>query len=155
MIVFDLKCGKGHVFEAWFGSSADYDSQKKRRLLSCPLCGDEHVSKALMAPNVSPKSNQKGARVAAVSVEDHASEPSPEEAKQLLKDLADMQKKVEDSFDYVGEQFADEARRIHDGEAENRGIYGETTLEEAKALHDEGITILPLPFRHRRKRLNA
>jgi hypothetical protein len=156
MIVFDLKCGNGHVFEAWFGSSADYESQRARHLLSCPMCGNSDVGKALMAPNVAPKGNQRRAPAEPVSVPVAAGgEHSPEAVKQALALLAEMQARVEASFDDVGDKFAEEARRIHYGEAEARGILGEATLEQAKELHEEGIDVLPLPFRRRRKRLDA
>lgn len=153
MIVYDLKCGSGHVFEAWFGSSSDFNQQKKRGLLECPLCGDGSIEKAVMAPAVAAKSNQKS---------ETSTQPmgapgarSPEEVKQMLARLAEMQRKVEDSFDYVGDAFAEEARRIHFGETEERPIYGEVNLTEAKELKDEGIDVLPLPFPSRRKRLNT
>lgn len=154
MIVYDLKCGKGHVFEAWFGSSADYEQQKKKRLLECPLCGDQAVEKAVMAPNVAAKSNQRVDDAAARAVTAPGGH-SPEEVKQLLAKLAEMQRQVEENFEYVGEEFAEEARRIHFGEAEERSIYGEVSLAEAKELHEEGVDIMPLPFPSRRKRLNT
>lgn len=154
MIVYDLKCGKGHVFEVWFGSSSDYDQQKKRGLLECPYCGDSTVEKALMAPNVAAKSNQKPDLPARRSV-GATGEHSPEQIKEMLAKLAEMQRQVEESFDYVGEDFAEEARKIHFGETEERPIYGEVNLEEAKELKEEGIDVMPLPFPSRRKRLNT
>ena len=163
MIVYDLKCGMGHVFEVWFGSSSDYDQQKKRGLLECPYCGDGAVEKALMAPNVAPKSNRKpdqpaerasvGAAVG--SRGGSGGEHSPEQIKEMLARLAEVQRQVEASFDYVGDEFAEEARRIHFGEVEERPIYGEVNLEEAKELKEEGIDVMPLPFPNRRKRLNT
>jgi hypothetical protein len=143
MIVFDLRCARTHVFEAWFGSSADYESQRERGLVNCPICGDTEIAKAVMAPAVAPKGNQRSeARPAAA----HA----PEAVKAMLAALAALQTKVEADCDYVGDRFADEARAIHVGEAEARGIYGETTIEEALALHEEGIDVAPLPFRPKR-----
>lgn len=167
MIVYDLKCSAGHVFEVWFGSSSDYNQQKKRGLLECPYCGDKTVEKALMAPNVAPKSNRKpdqpaprapgGAPggVAAGAGAGAGGEPSPEQVKEMLARLAEVQRQVEDTFDYVGDEFAEEARRIHFGEVEERPIYGEVNLEEARELKDEGIDVMPLPFPSRRKRLNT
>ncbi|MGK2286862.1 DUF1178 family protein [Pedomonas sp. V897] len=154
MIVYDLKCGNGHVFEAWFGSSSDFDQQKKRGLLECPLCGDGSIEKAVMAPAVATRSNQKpeasGSRPAGAP-----GAHSPAEVKEMLARLAEMQRKIEDTFDYVGDVFAEEARRIHFGETEERPIYGEVNLAEAKELKDEGIDIMPLPFPSRRRRLNT
>ena len=154
MIVYDLKCGKGHVFEVWFGSSSDYQQQKKKGLLECPYCGDGSVEKALMAPNVAAKSNQKPDQPAGRSV-GAAGEHSPEQIKEMLARLAEVQRQVEETFDYVGEDFAEEARKIHFGEIEERPIYGEVNLEEAKELKEEGIDVMPLPFPSRRKRLNT
>lgn len=162
MIVYDLKCGKGHVFEVWFGSSSDYDQQKKKGLLECPYCGDRSVEKALMAPNVGLKSNQKPEQPPARSGEKQAaghwagsSEPPPEAVKEMLARLAEAQRQIEDTFDYVGDEFAEEARKIHFGETKERPIYGEVNLQEAKELQEEGIDVLPLPFPSRRKRLNT
>ncbi|HEY4546696.1 MAG TPA: DUF1178 family protein [Pedomonas sp.] len=163
MIVYDLKCSRSHVFEAWFGSSSDYDQQKKKGLLECPYCGDGAVEKALMAPNVAVKSNQKPDMPAGRSRPDQpadrpvgaASEHSPEQIKEVLAKLAEVQRQVEDSCEYVGENFAEEARKIHFGEIEERPIYGEVNLEEVKELKEEGIDVLPLPFPSRRKRLNT
>lgn len=160
MIVYDLKCGKGHVFEVWFGASSDYEQQKKKGLLECPYCGDGAIEKALMAPNVSAKSNQKAdqpqkpGQPASNSV-GAPGEHSPEQIKEMLAKLAEMQRQVEESFDYVGDDFAEEARKIHFGETEERPIYGEVNLQEAKELKEEGIDVMPLPFPSRRKRLNT
>lgn len=151
MIVFDLKCATGHVFEAWFGSSDDYEAQQAKGLVSCPMCGAAEISKAVMAPAVAPKGNQRVAKAppeAPTEAQPHAI--LPEQAKEVLAALAELQARVEASCDYVGEQFAEEARAIHHGETEARGIYGVTTLEEAKALHEEGVAVAPLPFRPRR-----
>ncbi|MCH8685781.1 DUF1178 family protein [Pedomonas mirosovicensis] len=156
MIVYDLKCGAGHVFEAWFGSSFDYEKQRKKGLLECPLCGDASVEKAVMAPAVAAKSNQKPDQPGLGAQPMGAPGPqSPEEVKQMLAKLAEMQRQVEETFDYVGEDFAEEARRIHFGEVEERSIYGEVNLTEAKELREEGINVMPLPFPSRRKRLNT
>lgn len=157
MIVFDLKCAHDHVFEAWFGSSADYEAQAARGLVACPLCGDTGVAKAVMAPAVAPKGNQTR-RPAPPEPADAPAPPAPgpiaanapAEVKAMLAALAEVQAKVEASCDYVGDRFADEARAIHLGEAEHRGIYGEATPEQAAALRDEGIEVAALPFRPKR-----
>ena len=157
MIVFDLKCAHAHVFEAWFGSSADYERQAARGLVACPICGDTQIEKAVMAPAVAPKGNQTRAPAPAPA-ETPPSAPAPaplashppEQVKAMLAALAEVQAKVEANCDYVGDRFADEARAIHHGETESRGIYGEATPDEAAALKDEGIDVAPLPFRPKR-----
>jgi hypothetical protein len=143
MIVFDLRCAQAHVFEAWFGSTEDFDGQRARGLVSCPICGDTEVAKAVMAPAVAPKGNQRGGK------QPVAAHP-PEAVKAMLAAIAEVQAKVEANCDYVGDRFADEARAIHLGEAEERGIYGEATLEQAVALKEEGIEVAALPFKPKR-----
>jgi len=134
VIIFDLKCAaQGHVFEAWFGSSEDFEAQQARGLVSCPLCGSGEVDKAPMAPNVGAKGNQ-------------AEGPPPEQVKALLGAMAEAQKKMLETSEHVGPRFADEARAIHLGEAEGRAIHGQATPAEADELRDEGIPVAPLPF---------
>ncbi len=144
MIVFDLRCANGHVFEAWFGSSGDYEGQKARGLIACAVCESGEVEKAVMAPAVAAKGNR-----AAAAPKPHAA-AMPDKAKAMLALLGEMQAKVESSCDYVGDRFAEEARAIHLGEADARGIYGEATPAEAVALREEGIEVAPLPFRPKR-----
>ena len=156
MIVFDLICGEGsHVFEAWFGSSADYDAQQARGLVSCPVCGSGNIGKAVMAPNVGLKGNQRGERAAlpafasapaAPSLPMASGEPSSAAIKAMMQALAKAQADALQSSDYVGPRFAEEARAIHLGESEERTIHGQATPEEAKALIDEGVPVAPLPF---------
>ncbi len=125
MIVFDLACGAGHVFEAWFGSSADYDDQSARGLLTCPLCGTSEIRKSVMAPAVAAKADRDALREA----------------------LDRLRSEVEARCDYVGNRFAEEARIRH---AEGgRGVYGEASQEEVRALLAEGVPVAPLPFRPR------
>jgi len=135
MIVFDLRCGARHVFEAWFGSTADFDAQGARGLISCPICGDATVTKAAMAPAVPAKGNHRR---------------SPAEDKAMLGALAKMQAEIEASSDYVGPRFAVEARAIHDGDSLPRAIFGEATLHDAALMIADGIAVAPLPFRSRR-----
>ena len=136
MIVFDLKCeGGGHVFEGWFGSSEDYEDQKGRGLVSCPLCGDAKVEKAVMAPRVGAKGNQ-GPDVPA----------DPEAMKKMLASMAAAQKQMLEKSSWVGDRFADEARAIHLGEAAARSIHGKATRAETESLLDDGIEVAPLPF---------
>lgn len=134
MISFDLRCNEGHVFEGWFGSSADYESQRDSGLVSCPLCGDSGVTKAPMAPNVAPSRE---------TPQRNGDKPTQAQAFALLRQLRSY---VEKNADYVGEAFAEEARRIHYGEVDERGIYGETTEEEAEELREEGIAVARIPW---------
>ena len=134
MIIFDLKCTpEGHVFEAWFGSSEDYEGQRARGLVSCPLCGSGDIDKAPMAPAVGAKGNQ-------------ADGPAPAQMKALLGAMADAQKKMLETSEHVGPRFADEARAIHLGEAEARAIHGQATPQQADELREEGVPVAPLPF---------
>ena len=134
MIVFDLKCApQGHVFEGWFGSSGDYESQQARGLVSCPLCGAAEVGKAMMAPHVGAKGNR-------------SDDPSPVAMKKMLAEMATMQKKLLENSEHVGDRFPDEARAIHLGEAEARAIHGRASREDAQSLADDGIPVAPLPF---------
>ena len=136
MIVFDLKCrGQGHVFEAWFGSSQDYETQLGRGLLTCPLCGSVELEKAVMAPRVGTGKGTTGSDAGGDG-----------ETKALLAALADLQRRLLEGSEHVGNRLADEARAIHLGEADARAIHGEATREERVSLLDEGIVILPLPF---------
>ncbi len=135
MIVYDLVCDAAHRFEAWFGSSSDYDIQQQRGLLECPICGSAQVAKAVMAPAVPAKSNQK------MGTQSIANDDQ-------MARLLMMQRAFEASSDYVGDRFAAEARAIHDT-GETRRIHGEATIDEVKSLREDGIPLLPLPFRPR------
>lgn len=139
MIVFDLKCGGGHVFEAWFGSSEDYEDQRGRGLVQCPLCGTGEVGKAVMAPSVGRKGNS-GSGAAEMVTSD------PEAVKEMLAALAEAQKRVLANSDFVGDRFADEARAIHLGESTNRAIHGRATPAQTQSLIEDGISVSPLPF---------
>ena len=143
MIVFDLKCPENHRFEAWFKSSSAYEEQLKAGIVECPYCGATEISKAPMAPNVAAKGNTRVETAPMVRGKNDAKlNELVAEAQQVF---AKLRNHVEKNCDYVGDQFAEEARKIHYGEADDRGIYGESTLEETKALIEEGIEILPLP----------
>lgn len=144
MIVFDLRCAaEGHVFEAWFGSSEDYDSQQERGLVHCPLCGAAEVHKAVMAPRVGAKGNQRlpGARAASEMVSS-----DPEGVKQMLAAMARAQREMLKRSEHVGERFAEEARAIHVGEAAERPIHGRATPAQTESLLEDGIPVAPLPF---------
>ena len=131
MIKFALVCDKGHEFESWFRSGEDYDTQSRRGFVECPSCGSTKVGKAIMAPAVA------GTKRTA------AAQPVPQAV--MMEAMQRMRRHVEESFDYVGERFAEEARQIHTGEAEARGIYGEASPREVKALVEEGVPVAPLP----------
>lgn len=135
MIVYQLRCAKNHEFEAWFKDSATFDSQCPAGDIECPVCGNTKIVKAPMAPRISTKQVSDAA----------ASGRAHELAEQILKSVNALRKHVEENCDYVGEKFADEARRIHYGETEERPIYGEATKDEAKNLDDEGIEVHRLP----------
>jgi hypothetical protein len=136
MIVFDLRCDGGHVFECWFGSSADYADQRDRGLVRCPLCDSEAVEKAVMAPNVAAKGNQRTTAPA------RAADPM----KAALAALAQAQAKVLEGSEWVGPRFADRARAMHLGEETTAPIHGQATLQEARALVEEGVSVAPLPL---------
>ncbi|MGQ0589244.1 MAG: DUF1178 family protein [Sphingosinicella sp.] len=133
MIVFDLRCATGHVFEGWFGSSAEFESQQTRGLVSCPLCGSFEVAKAPMAPRIGAKGNA-------------SSDPWPAAMKKMLAEMATMQRQLLEKSDNVGDRFPDEARAIHLGEAEARAIHGRASRADAESLAEDGIPISPLPF---------
>lgn len=134
MIQYSLSCRNGHSFDAWFANAAAFDSQQARGLVSCAICGIADVDKAVMAPAVAR--TDKG-KVALGSVQP--------EAAQLREMLRQYRRKVMSEADYVGDRFADEARKIHFEEVEARGIYGEATRDEVVALAEEGIEFMPLP----------
>ena len=135
MIKYSVRCDKDHVFEAWFKDSATFDAQSKSGDIVCPQCGNNLVVKAPMAPRI-VKSQQSD-----VSQESRAREV----AERILEAAVEMRKEVEENCDYVGDHFADEARKIHYGEADERGIYGEASDEETQKLDDEGINVIKLP----------
>ncbi len=129
MIRYDLKCDNGDEFEAWFGSIADYDRQAEAGLVECPHCGSRGVSKAPMAPAVRTSRKKEAQKERAVA----------------MAMAAKVREHIKDNFDYVGDKFADEARKMHEGESEERAIWGEATPDEARALAEDGIPAAPLP----------
>ena len=136
MITYNLVCKDGHEFEGWFANSTIYDAQEKAGDLVCPVCGDDGVTKAIMAPAVKTSITKAKGRNAVAP---------PDEQQKLRKFVAGFRKYVEENADYVGPKFPEEARKIHYGETEARHIYGESTVREAKELIEEGIEIAPLP----------
>ena len=142
MIHYTLVCDSDHAFEGWFRSSADFDDQVAKGLVNCPVCGSVSVTRGLMAPSVQSgrarDEREETAKRRSVML------PDPTQ-KAMLEALREIRKKVTENATYVGEKFAEEARRMHYGEVEHQGIYGEATSEEVSSLADEGIEFQPLP----------
>ncbi len=134
MIRYGLLCEHDHDFEAWFGSSADFDAQAERGLVECPFCASHTVRKAIMAPAV------HGAKKPSL-----ADAPANPAQTMVMEAMKQVRAHVEENFDYVGDTFAKEARAIHDGDSEDRGIYGEATPKEVRDLKQDGIAVAPLP----------
>ncbi|MEJ6785040.1 DUF1178 family protein [Aminobacter sp. Piv2-1] len=134
MIRFSLHCDNAHDFEGWFRSNDDFDTQRKRGFVECPECGSRKVEKALMAPAVSTSRKQEKIALA-----------MGDEQRKVMAALKELSEKVRANAEDVGDKFAEEARKIHFGEAEARGIYGAATLDEAKGLAEDGIDFMPLP----------
>jgi hypothetical protein len=141
MIQYALKCDEGHSFESWFQSAAAFDSLSAAGHVTCPVCGSSKVKKALMTPGVPAKQN-KGADVTPVL------KNPPTEVEQAM---AELRRQVEENSDYVGDKFADEARAMHLGDVPERSIYGEARLDQAKELIEDGVPLMPLPFRPKQK----
>lgn len=143
MIRYDLICADGHEFDGWFSDSSAFDKQARKGQVSCIQCGSTRIEKQLMAPGIPMKGNRKVEPAAAAKpLLASAFDPRQQKLMQLMREV---RKVVEENSEYVGNKFADEARKIHYEEAEKRGIYGETTADDAKALIEEGIDIHPLP----------
>ena len=143
MIRFALTCQHGHGFEAWFSSGASYDEQTEAGAIICPDCGSDEVRKAPMAPAVL-RGKRKG-RGKATETASEAESPAAVDGKQTYAVLKGLREHLKANAEDVGKAFPEEARKIHYGETEERNIYGEASLEEAKALHEEGIPALPVP----------
>lgn len=140
MIRYDLQCDKGHEFDGWFRDSAAYDKQAARGLVACTVCGSVKVEKQLMAPGIPVKSNRRGD-----AAQKMVAGPVDPRMAAMMQMVRDMRRHVEENSEYVGTRFAEDARKIHYAEAEERGIYGEATPDDAKALIEEGIAVHPLP----------
>ena len=134
MIRFSLHCEHDHGFDAWFRNNEDFDTQKKRGFVECPSCGSRRIEKALMAPAVS-RSRKREKLALAMS----------EQQRQAMAQIKALTEKIRDNAENVGDKFAEEARKIHFGETEPRGIYGEATQEEAQSLAEDGVGFMPLP----------
>jgi hypothetical protein len=158
MILYTLRCAKGHEFESWFKDGKTYERQEKRALIPCPACGSAKVKRAVMSPRIG-KGADKAGLPAPVQVEapaETAPPPTPPAQqmaafarhmpKEMRETLLKLRRQVEKNCDYVGGDFAEEARKIHYGEADRRGIYGETSDKEAEALAEEGIEFGRVPW---------
>jgi len=143
VIRYDLHCEAGHGFESWFRSSADYDQQRKRKLVECPICGSPEIEKQIMAPRL--KRTDKAGRAKPSEDKAPVAMMSPQEAefRQKLRELKDH---VTKNAENVGEKFPELARKMHNEEIERRSIYGEASPEEVKSLLDEEVDIHPLPI---------
>lgn len=131
MIVFDLRCEEGHVFEAWFGSSEAFEEQRARGIVSCPICGDDSVEKAVMAPRLGARGNSGSAI-------------SSDQVKSALSVMAKAQRAALKDSRWVGRGFAEQARAMHDGERVTETIHGQATRDEARTLAEEGVPVMPL-----------
>jgi hypothetical protein len=129
MIRYALQCDRDHAFEAWFGSSDDYDAQAASGAVECPFCASRRVGKQIMAP--------------AVRTSDSRPETAPGDM--VMEVASAIRQKIESDFDYVGDAFAREARAIHEGDSEKRSIYGEATPDEVRSLEADGVPCAPLP----------
>ena len=142
MIRYALQCSKSHDFDSWFQSADAYDALRKAGHVGCPICGDTSIEKTLMAPAVRP------ARKAG----DGPNKPSLTEPQtEIEAAMAELRRQVEANSEYVGLNFAAEARRMHDGDIDQRAIYGEAKADEARALIEDGVPVAPLPFMPPRK----
>lgn len=132
MILFQLRCGKDHHFDAWFPGNAAFDRQAAAGHIACPTCGDTQVEKAIMAPRLNRATGQ--------------ALDAPDMARAMRQALGELRKSVEANCDYVGERFPEEARKIHYGETAPRPIYGEASHDEARDLAEEGVTFQAIPW---------
>jgi hypothetical protein len=133
MIRYALLCEHDHEFEGWFGASADFDDQQARGLVECPVCASKAVRKAIMAPAVSGTKKK-------------AQDITPAQSQAMMMEaMGRIRRHVEENFDDVGDTFAKEARAIHEGRSEDRGIYGQATSKEVRELVEDGVPIAPLP----------
>ncbi|MDF1719026.1 MAG: DUF1178 family protein [Antarcticimicrobium sp.] len=146
MIQYALKCAEGHAFDSWFKSAEAFDKLAAAGLVQCAICGSAQVEKAMMTPRVSP-----GRKAADPAPDSTPERPLSQPASPAEQAIAELRRKVEENSDYVGKNFASEARAIHEGAAPQRPIYGEARAEDARALIEDGVPVAPLPFTPNRK----
>ena len=135
MIRYELSCDNGHTFEGWFGSADDFDRQQKMALVSCPTCGSAHVAKRLMAPSVSTARKKQQRQDLAVQTGQ----------REMMTKLREIVSTIRANSEDVDERFPEEARKIHYGETEQRGLIGRATADEVRDLLEEGVEVAPLP----------
>jgi hypothetical protein len=149
MIRYNLHCDRGHAFESWFQSSMAYESQEKRKLVNCPVCGSAKVERAIMAPQIVGKKGREGAVAAPAAPAEVAAPASTPllmaQERELRAKLKELRDHIVKNADNVGERFPNEARKMHYGDIEHRPIYGEASPDEARALIEEGVEVSPLP----------
>ena len=147
MIRYALHCERGHAFESWFQTSSAYDSQVKRKLVTCPACGSAKIEKSIMAPQiVSKKGRDTATPQPATDVTAPTSTPlMMAQERELRAKLKELRDHIVKNADNVGERFPNEARKMHYGDIEHRPIYGEATPDEARSLIEEGVEVSPLP----------
>ena len=148
MIKYALKCHENHTFESWFQSADAFEKLQANSMVACPECGSTSVKKALMAPPVRPARSAAIVQKQPTETESVPEQPTKGEQESAL---AKLKSEIEANSDYVGDSFAKEARAMHLGEAPERSIYGEAKAEDAKSLIEDGVPVLPLPFRPTRK----
>ena len=151
MIHYNLRCDKGHAFESWFQSSSAYETQEKRKLVSCPICGSAEVERAIMAPQIVSKKRRESTVPAPPPPSTEVAAPTSTpllmaQERELRAKLKELRDHIVKSADNVGERFPVEARKMHYGDIEHRPIYGEASPDEARALIDEGVEVTPLPI---------
>jgi len=158
MIRYALACAQGHSFESWFQNSAAYDKQKKRGLVSCPICGDRKIEKTIMSPRLAGTHRRGRAAPSATAPAPASDAPAPvseaskapvvmmsPQEREFRQKLRELREHLTKNADYVGQKFPQEARKMHYGEIDHRSIYGEASPQDAKDLHEEGIEFHPLP----------
>lgn len=141
MIVFDLKCGAGHVFEAWFASSDAFEDQKRRGLVACPYCGAADAQKAVMAPNVACKGNQKANQSVALAQDGPGMSP---DFRAMMEKVAAVQAEILKKSQWVGSDFVTKARAMDAGEIDPALIHGQASLDQTRELIEDGISVMPL-----------
>ena len=155
MIVYELRCGADHGFDAWFRNSDAYEQQRTAEQVTCPHCGSREIAKAPMAPRIGKGGRSSESRAPETAEQSAPQSPAttpvpgqmqPEQMRMVMSQIAELNRKIAETCDYVGPAFPEEARKIHYGEAEHREIYGEASPEEAAALQDEGVSIAAVPW---------
>ncbi|MBL8629862.1 MAG: DUF1178 family protein [Rhodospirillaceae bacterium] len=154
MILYDLICEKEHQFDSWFRNSSVVEKLIKAGQVACPKCGSVKVQKALQAPNITPSKKKAKAPKASTVSEGKSNADVTQAVEKMTEAYNELRETIEKNFDNVGDQFAEEARKIHYGEAPERGIYGDATPEQTEELHEEGIPVYALPMPKKKRKLS-